>query len=77
MVSTVRIWRLTAVLGFAFIPAGAFAETILTLNQSFIEKYKDRITIDANYVIDKAHPRPNPAKADGDIQGVPLSAPHG
>jgi hypothetical protein len=74
MVSTVRTWRLVAGLAFAFIPAGAFAETILTLNQTFIEKYKDRITIDANYVIDKAHPHPNPAKADGDMHVAGHSA---
>ncbi len=45
----------------------AAAETVLTLNRSFIEKYKDRITIDAQYFIDKAHPRPNPPRNDGDI----------
>jgi hypothetical protein len=76
MTSTCLQWRraLPLLVGLVVAPASAFAETILTLNQSFIEKYKDRITIDANYVIDKAHPHPNPPKADGDMHVAGHSA---
>jgi hypothetical protein len=43
------------------------AQTEITLKDSFIQKYKLRATIDANYIIDKAHPKPNPPANDGDM----------
>jgi len=40
----------------------------ISLKQEFIEKYKNRITIDADgYVVDKAHKQPNPGAKDGDL----------
>ncbi len=48
-------------------PAIAHAEIEITLNNSFIEKYKDRATIDTHYTVDKAHAKPNPPKKDGDL----------
>lgn len=43
------------------------AEEILELNRSFIEKFKNKLTVSATYIVDAAHKRPNPAKADGDM----------
>ncbi len=48
------------------ITSQASAQT-LVLQRSFIEKYKNRATIDASFVIDHAHPQPNPGKNDGDL----------
>jgi hypothetical protein len=39
----------------------------VTLKKAFIEKYKNRATIDASFVVDHAHPRPNPPQKDGDM----------
>src|SRR5882724_12958240 len=46
---------------------GVFAEEILELSRSFIEKYKNKLTIDVSYIVDAAHKRPNPASKDGDM----------
>lgn len=43
-------------------PAGT-----VTFKKAFIEKYKNRATIDATFIVDHAHPRPNPPKNDGDM----------
>ena len=51
----------------AIVPIGLHAQIQITLSNSFIEKYKDRVTIDATYTVDKAHPHPNPPKKDGDL----------
>jgi hypothetical protein len=45
----------------------AFAEISITLNNSFIEKYKNRATIDAKFLVDHSKGRPNPASKDGDM----------
>lgn len=39
----------------------------ITLKNSFIEKYKNRVTIDATYTVDKAHKKVNPPSKDGDM----------
>jgi hypothetical protein len=39
----------------------------LVLQRSFIEKYKNRATIDGTFMVDHAHKRPNSAAADGDL----------
>jgi hypothetical protein len=52
------------------LPAAARAEIQITLENSFIEKFKDRATIDATYTVDKAHPRPNPPAKDGDLHAA-------
>lgn len=44
-----------------------FADTLITLKNDFIEKYRNRITISVQYNIDKAHPHPNPGAKDGDL----------
>jgi hypothetical protein len=58
-----------------FLFLGLFASSLLanieiTLNNDFIEKYKDQATISASFIVDKAHPRPNPAKNDGDLHAA-------
>lgn len=50
-----------------FLSAVTWAETTITLKNSFIEKYKNRTTITANFVVEKAHKKPNPASKDGDL----------
>jgi len=60
-------------------------QSILVLKNAFIEKYKNKVTVDATYSIDHAHARPNPVgkgAADGDLHfsgrsaeiGLPLVA---
>jgi hypothetical protein len=39
----------------------------LELNRSFIEKYKNRLTITGDYFVDAAHKKPNAAAQDGDL----------
>lgn len=39
----------------------------LVLQRSFIEKYKNRATIDGTFVVDHAHKHPNSPAADGDL----------
>jgi hypothetical protein len=45
----------------------AWSEEILVLNRTFIEKFKNRLTIEAKYIVDAAHKKPNPADKDGDM----------
>lgn len=45
----------------------ASAQVEITLNNSFIDEFKDRATITATYTVDKAHHHPNPAAKDGDM----------
>jgi len=44
----------------------AQAQTIV-LKKAFVEKYKNRATIDANFTVDHAHDHPNAPSADGDL----------
>lgn len=48
------------------LPGLADAATLI-LKRAWIEQFKDRATIDATYVIDHAHPRPNAPSQDGDM----------
>lgn len=52
------------------IPAVAHAQIEITLKNTFIEKYKNRATIDATFTVDKAHARPNPPSKDGDLHAA-------
>lgn len=52
------------------LPLAAYADIEITLKNSFIEKFKNRVTIDANFTVDKAHPKPNPANKDGDLHAA-------
>jgi hypothetical protein len=53
----------------AFVSPAA-ADTVLTLNADFIEAFKSRVTIDATYIVDKAHKHPNPPEKDGDLHAA-------
>jgi hypothetical protein len=44
-----------------------FANIEITLKDDFINRYKNRATIDASFVVDKAHKHPNRGAADGDL----------
>lgn len=45
----------------------AQAEISITLNNSFIEKYKNRATINAQFIVDHSKGKPNPGSKDGDM----------
>src|SRR5713101_5072420 len=47
-----------------------FANIEITLKNDFIEQYKDRATISASFIVDKAHAHPNPPKNDGDLHAA-------
>jgi len=47
--------------------ASAAGAGSVTLKKAFIEKYKNRATIDASFIVDHAHPHPNPPQKDGDM----------
>jgi hypothetical protein len=57
---------LTVAICLLFVLA-AQAEIEIVLNNDFIDKYKNRVTFDANYIVDKAHKDPNPGPKDGDL----------
>jgi hypothetical protein len=61
---------LLAALAALLLPVAARGEIQITLQDSFIEKFKDRATIDATYTVDKAHSRPNPPAKDGDLHAA-------
>lgn len=62
-----QAWVAGLALTLLVAPLGTRAEIEITLKNSFIEAYKNRATIQANYVIDKAHKKPNPPSKDGDL----------
>ena len=43
------------------------ADKAVILKRAFVEKYKDRATIDAQFIVDHPHPRPNDPASDGDL----------
>src|ERR1700730_3962420 len=53
---------------FLMLPiSSSFADNILELNKSFIDKFKNKLTISVHYTVDAAHKKPNPASKDGDM----------
>jgi len=66
-----RPYLLPAVLSFLVTvfcgPSISCAEIELTLNNSFIEQLKNKVTIDTTFTVDKAHAKPNPSSKDGDL----------
>ena len=58
-----RFTRLAAVL-LVVGQQNAFAGTVV-LQKKFIEKYRNRATIDATFIVDHTHAHPNPIKNDG------------
>jgi hypothetical protein len=59
-----------SVLLLGFFTGSLFANIEITLKNEFIEQFKDRATIDASFIVDKAHPHPNAAKNDGDLHAA-------
>jgi hypothetical protein len=54
------------------VPTAASAEIVIRLDNTFIEKFKNRATIDVDFTVDKAHhspktPSPKKPSNDGDI----------
>jgi hypothetical protein len=47
----------------------ASAQT-LVLQQKFIAKYHNRATVEGNFIVDHAHPQPNPPSQDGDLHAA-------
>ncbi len=45
----------------------ATADDVLEINRTFLDKYKDRLTISVPYIVDAAHKKPNPPEKDGDM----------
>src|SRR6266850_2409619 len=45
----------------------AVSQTEISLTKTFVEKYKNQVTIDTQFIIDKAHAHPNSAAKDGDM----------
>lgn len=45
----------------------ASAQITITLRRDFVEKFKNRVTIDATFTVDRAHENPNPPSKDGDL----------
>jgi len=47
--------------------AAVHADDVLEINRSFLDKYKNRLTISVPYIVDAAHKNPNPPAKDGDM----------
>jgi hypothetical protein len=43
------------------------AQVELRLRKTFIEQFKNRVTITGPFIVDKAHAQPNPGSKDGDL----------
>jgi hypothetical protein len=67
------LFKLGVALMALLLPAGASAGTVI-LKRAFVEKYKDRATIDANFIVGHAHKRPNAPAKDGDMHVAGRSA---
>jgi hypothetical protein len=50
-----------------FVATSVAAETEITLKNTFIEKFKNRATIEVRFTVDKAHAKPNAPSKDGDL----------
>jgi hypothetical protein len=59
--------KLSRALFVLFACSRSLPSATLILKRAWIEKFKDRATIDATFTIDHAHPRPNAPKDDGDM----------
>jgi len=59
-----------ALVFLAFAAATAHAQVIITLQDSFIDEFKNRATITANYKVVHTHHKPNPPAKDGDIHAA-------
>ncbi|HEV2827998.1 MAG TPA: hypothetical protein VGW76_10390 [Pyrinomonadaceae bacterium] len=63
-----RYLRLSFALSvLVLLPVAVSAQIEITLKNSFIEKFKNRVTVDTTFTVDKAHKHPNTAKKDADL----------
>jgi hypothetical protein len=54
--------------------SAAWSEEILEVSRDFIENYKNRVTMEGEFVVDASHPHPNAAAADGDLHAAVRSS---
>ena len=57
----------TVVLAASLFASNWAAGGTLVLKKAFVEKYRNRATIDANFFVDHAHKKPNAPAKDGDM----------
>lgn len=64
-----RLWAslFASALALSIWPSIGFSEVTLILKNSFIEKYKNRATIDVDFIVDHSKGKPNAASKDGDM----------
>jgi hypothetical protein len=65
-----RLSHVSVALSLLSLASSAAGEIQLTLKNSFIEKYKNRASIEAQCVIDHSKGKPNTASADGDMHSA-------
>jgi hypothetical protein len=69
-----RAVALAAVFTGLALSGAARADSAIVLKNEFIDKYKDRATIEVDdFLVVKAHKKPNPAATDGDMHVAGLS----
>ena len=66
---TVRRARRIAILAVVvlLVASAASAQITIRLRRDFVEQFKNRVTIDATFTVDKAHAKPNTPSKDGDL----------
>ncbi len=67
MMNTNTSSHIRRVLVMIFCIAAITRAGTVVLKTSFVVMYKDRATIEADFYVDHAHPRPNPPAKDGDM----------
>lgn len=67
MIHRLAVSGVLLISAFVAAPRSAGAQIEIALKRSFIDTYKNRVTIDASFTVDKAHAHPNPGKKDGDL----------
>jgi len=69
LVNSVRTVAFALVVGalLGFFPSAGHTEVTLILKNTFIEKYKNRATIDVQFIVDHSKGKPNAASKDGDM----------
>src|SRR5205085_731168 len=65
--TTKSLARAVALLAIVATAAFARADIVITLNKDFIKEFRNKISISADFTVDKAHQRPNPGSKDGDL----------
>jgi len=72
--SSTSLPRIASILALLLLlPAIARADIVITLKNAFIDKFKDRATIDASFTVAHAHAHPNSPSKDGDLHASGLA----